>query len=602
MRLPTRTRRFTAAALGAALVASLGLASATTSTAVPSPKAWFSLDSTFDGGVNDTTRLGADLYAAGWFTEVNGEPSEGFARYDGTSWSAIPTGPGFEADSLTTWNGDLVAGGAFYYFDANDNSPGGVASWDGESWTDLTGDLPDGTDITSLVVAGGDLYAFGFTYVDPQSPSLRNCFAARMTGVAPDILWDSIGRITGSDCMVNDAVLSRSGDQIYVVGDFVDVENFTAYGVAAYDIGGGTWSGFADGVDFDGGNGQGSPYAVVEGYSDGSLFVAGTFTGPNGDVALASYDTEAGWTLFEGFTGDDGIAGTELAWDGPDLYVGGYFEAIDDVTMNGIARFDGTTFHALGDGVTYADGTYAEADTIAPYDGTVFAFGEYEVAGSVDAMGVAYYGDAVVPGAPRAVKATAGATSAKISWTAPLSDGGAAITSYRVTAAPGGRTCTATAPTRTCTVTGLTPGTAYRFSVKATNAVGTGPASAASAAVTIPRASSATYRTITTRVLFYPGDSRLGPKGAATLAALKARIPASAKVTWVKVTGYVQGTTSRFSTNDASLALARAKSSASWLTRHGVGGGYTVGSGGVSGDSGLDRAAVVAIRYVVPAA
>ena len=327
----------------------------------------------------------------------------------------------------------------------------------------------------------------------------------------------------------------------------------------------------------------GSPYAVVEGATEGDLVIAGTLSDGDYSGAIATWNPVDEWVLVPGFTGDDYVLGTELTWDGPDLYVGGYFDGDRRRTINGIARWDGTTFHALGAGVTYADGTYAEADLITPYDGSLLVSGDFEVAGDIETYGVARYGDAIVPGAPRAVKASAGATSMKVSWTAPLSDGGAAITTYRVTAAPSGRTCTATAPARTCTVTGLTPGTAYRFTVKATNAVGTGPASAASAAVTIPRASSATYRTITARVLFYPGDSRVGPKGAATLAALKARVPAGAKITWVKVTGYVQGTTSRYATNDATLALARAKSSAAWLTRHGVGGAYTVGSGGVSG-------------------
>jgi len=103
-------------------------------------------------------------------------------------------------------------------------------------------------------------------------------------------------------------------------------------------------------------------------------------------------------------------------------------------------------------------------------------------------------------------------------------------------------------------------------------------------------------------VLFYPGDSRVGPTGSAALTALKARVPAGAKVTWVKVTGFVQGTTSRYVASDSTLALARAKASAAWLKAHGVTGGYTVGTGGVAGTTGLARAAVVAIRYVVPAA
>jgi len=95
--------------------------------------------------------------------------------------------------------------------------------------------------------------------------------------------------------------------------------------------------------------------------------------------------------------------------------------------------------------------------------------------------------NATAPGAPSGVVGSAGNGSVALSWSAPASDGGSAITAYRVTPYVGGvaQTPLPTGSASTSyTVTGLTNGTAYTFRVAAINAVGTGPDSAASAAVT----------------------------------------------------------------------------------------------------------------------
>ncbi len=89
---------------------------------------------------------------------------------------------------------------------------------------------------------------------------------------------------------------------------------------------------------------------------------------------------------------------------------------------------------------------------------------------------------ATVPGPPTGVTATAGNAQATVSFTPPPFDGGSSITSYTVTSSPGN--ITATGLSSPITVTGLTNGTAYTFTVKATNAVGTGPASSPSNRVT----------------------------------------------------------------------------------------------------------------------
>ena len=69
-----------------------------------------------------------------------------------------------------------------------------------------------------------------------------------------------------------------------------------------------------------------------------------------------------------------------------------------------------------------------------------------------------------------------------VSFTAPASNGGLSITQYTVTASPGASTSSGVSSP--ITVTGLANGTAYTFTVTATNADGTGPP-ATSPAVTV---------------------------------------------------------------------------------------------------------------------
>jgi len=92
--------------------------------------------------------------------------------------------------------------------------------------------------------------------------------------------------------------------------------------------------------------------------------------------------------------------------------------------------------------------------------------------------------NAVVPDAPTIGTATAGDAEATVTFTAPASTGGASILAggYIVTASPGGATGTGSGSP--VTVTGLTNGVSYTFTVTATNSAGTGAASAASNSIT----------------------------------------------------------------------------------------------------------------------
>ena len=86
------------------------------------------------------------------------------------------------------------------------------------------------------------------------------------------------------------------------------------------------------------------------------------------------------------------------------------------------------------------------------------------------------------PAAPTGVVAKLSGNSATVNWTTPSAHG-SAIKSYTMTASPGGRTVTGSA--KPLTIKGLAKGVTYTFRVRARNALGTGPESGVSNAVTV---------------------------------------------------------------------------------------------------------------------
>ena len=218
--------------------------------------------------------------------------------------------------------------------------------------------------------------------------------------------------------------------------------------------------------------------------------VGNLWTASGTKLASATFtnETASGWQTV--------TFGSPVAINANTTYVASYFApaghtARDEAYLypnpspspDAFSLVDSPPLHALRNTNGTTNGVFQNSSTSTFPTGSLGASNYW-----VDVMFTRNTGQATAPGAPSAVTATPGNASAVVSWNAP-SDGGSAITSYTVTPyigtmAQAPATVTGSPPATSTTVSGLTNGTAYTFTVSATNAVGTGPASAASNSVT----------------------------------------------------------------------------------------------------------------------
>jgi uncharacterized protein (TIGR02145 family) len=153
-------------------------------------------------------------------------------------------------------------------------------------------------------------------------------------------------------------------------------------------------------------------------------------------------------------------------------------------TNNGGSAITGYTVTSSPGGIT-ATGSTSPINVTGLTNGTAYTFtivATNAIGNSVASAASTAVTPATVPGPPTAVVATSGNASASVAFVAPTNNGGSAITGYTVTSSPGG--ITATGATSPINVTGLTNGTAYTFTIVATNAIGNSSPSTASSAVT----------------------------------------------------------------------------------------------------------------------
>ena len=226
--------------------------------------------------------------------------------------------------------------------------------------------------------------------------------------------------------------------------------------------------------------GPGAPSAAT------SAIVIGTPTAPTGVGATAAQNAASAvsWTDPANAGADPLLSDTVTASPGGATCI--YYEPASP-SYNPSAPADQCTVSGLTNGTSY---TFTVASTNALGTGASSAASAAIV-------------PSTVPGAPTIGTATSGANAQSVvSFTAPASNGGAAINSYTVTAAdttnPSNPNVTASGATSPITVTGLTNGDTYSFTVTATNVSGTGAPSGATTATpsTVPGAPTGVTATV----------------------------------------------------------------------------------------------------------
>lgn len=270
-------------------------------------------------------------------------------------------------------------------------------------------------------------------------------------------------------------------------GDTTLVFSTTTSGdVTAQGGGGGGGGGWYDGTPAyengrpgrPGGSGGGGGTGSVNGGAGGASTASGSGLGYAGSIGRRSTSAIAG----AGHGGGAGGAATT--------------NAVGPAYASNITRPAADTKVARGGyGVSDSIGKWYQQNQVYPGSGGETASNtniEAGFNGSGNGQnGVVYirYSTATAPGAPTSVTASASSTPAAVdlTWQAPTSDGGAAITDYVIEYSTDGSTgwteFVHTASTSTSiTVTGLVAQSTYYFRVAAKNSAGTGPTEAATPA------------------------------------------------------------------------------------------------------------------------
>ena len=247
----------------------------------------------------------------------------------------------------------LYLGGNFQY--AGDQDSSNLTRWDGRRWGRMEG-FDDGVEALAVFDdgTGPALYAGGTFTTAGGQPASR---IARWDGAN----WTPLGAGVGGGFEPTVRALTvfddGSGPALYVAGDFTQAGGAAASNIAKWN--GTSWSTLAGGVNA-------SVFALTV-FDDGSgpaLFAGGVFSAPGNRVARWNGTS---WSALGSGIGGNTVVFALRGFDdgsGPALYVGGRFNSAGGKAVSNIARWNGSTWSAVGAGLT---------NTILPQSSFVFA-------------------------------------------------------------------------------------------------------------------------------------------------------------------------------------------------------------------------------------
>jgi trimeric autotransporter adhesin len=335
---------------------------------------WTAVGTGIKGTINALACSGGKLYCGGVFTGPGNIVN--IARFNGSSWEPLQDGIDGEVDVLAQHGSGIIAGGKFTT--AGAIGARNIARWDGASWSSFSSE-PDNT-VYALLGRGGDLFAGGdFTVCG----TLNTGFAARWDGVG----WNLMGPGCGADGSVESIAPGRDASgaiQFYAGGNFWSASCAIANYVAAYD--GNKW------IPLGGGMNQGvkAVASVRDSLGNVLVYAGGSFTvaGAASTKHVAMWDGVQ-WSALSG--GISGAVNTLASCCSPsgsvNLYAGGSFTSAGYHAASNIARWDGSDWSSLGDGL---NGT-VQVIALSPDGSTLYAGGSFTTAGGQPANHIAMW-------------------------------------------------------------------------------------------------------------------------------------------------------------------------------------------------------------------